>query len=136
VKVQGLDGRVHPWKLAGRQRRHGGSSFHARARELLTRLYPNEPRLEEVLLPGTGKLRADFYLPARRTLVEVHGPQHYEFSLHLHKTRLGFLQSLARDRKKKEFCDLNRIRHVELPHHESDADWVRRLQGDGPGSAP
>jgi hypothetical protein len=78
-------------------------------------------------LPGTNNLRADFYLPARKLMPEVHGRQHYVFCLHFHKTRLGFLKHQDRDRKKKEWCGLNGISYCELPYHESDDGWAARL---------
>src|SRR5262245_17555649 len=115
MKVVGLDGRTHNWSLNGHvplRSEETGSSYHDRCRSLLVTLFPTDRRLEEVPLPGTGDLQADFYLPGRRLLVEVHGRQHYEFCLHFHKNRLGFLKHQQRDARKREWCELNNIMYV------------------------
>jgi hypothetical protein len=131
VKVLGLDGREYHWPPAGHvpllSDGRPRSADHKRARLLLARLFPNDVRLEEVPLPGSGKLFCDFVLPNRRIVVEVNGPQHYEFVRHFHKTRLGFVQALARDRKKKEWSERNDLRLVEWPYFESDGEWERRI---------
>jgi hypothetical protein len=130
MKVLGLDGRTHNWDLTGRQplkSEEDGSGLHERCRLLLARLFPADRRLEELPLPGTNNLRADFYLPGRRLMPEAHGRQHYVFCLHFHKTRLGFLKHQDRDRKKKEWCGLNGIYYCELPYRESDDEWAARL---------
>jgi hypothetical protein len=139
MKVWGLDGLSYSWKLAGHGLRPSEdrprSSYHLRARALLANLYPLEVRLEEVPLPGTGGLLADFVLPGCRLVVEVQGQQHYGFNEYFHKNALGFYFSQARDRRKSVFCELNSLFHVELPYHESDAQWARRINHRG-GKAP
>jgi len=130
MKVKGLDGRIHNWNLAGRTplgSEEIGSSFHVRCRLLLADMYPLEPRLEEVALPGTKGLRADFFLPNRKLVVEVHGQQHYEFIMQFHQTKLGFIQACKRDQNKREFCELNGITHVELPWHNTDSEWRAKI---------
>lgn len=134
MKVKGLDGREHNWALRSRRRR-SASLPHRRAREMIARLFPCEPALEELTLPGTGGLRADFYLPRRRVMVEVHGPQHYGPNSHFHRTEWEFRLSQGRDRRKRSWCELNDIRLVELPHDEPDEHW-RRLLLDGGRTPP
>lgn len=132
MRVKGLNGREYSWKLTGRSLRKGeqkGSSYHARARKLIHSIFPNESLLEEVPLPGSGKLTGDFFLPTRKLMVEVHGEQHYRFIIHFHRTPLGFLQSKQRDQQKVDWCELNSIRHVELPYSETDDEWKRRILG-------
>lgn len=130
MKVKGLDGRTHTWDLAGHVplgSEQAGSSGHKLARKLLEKLFPLDKRLEEVILPGTGNLRADFFLPSRRLVCEVHGRQHYQFVLHFHQTRLGFIKHQQRDRDKREWCELNNINYCELPHDESEDQWAKRI---------
>jgi hypothetical protein len=130
MKVQGLDGRTYHWSLKGHVplgSEEAGSEYHARARMLLAQLFPADRRLEEVGLPGSGDLRADFYLPARRLVVEVHGRQHYEFVAFFHKTFFGFLQHQRRDLEKQAWCVLNALTYCELPYDESDPEWSRRI---------
>jgi hypothetical protein len=130
MKVRGLDCREYNWDLTGHVpigTEQSGSSYHARARALLEKLFPTDNRLEEVPLPGTQRLVADFYLPARRMIIEVHGEQHYKFISHFHGTRLGFFYSCQRDLKKREWCEINNIRYIELPYWGDDGEWTTRL---------
>lgn len=131
MKVNGLDGRLYAWRLDGRSPRaddtRARSSYHLRARQLLAELFPFDRRLEEVPLPGSGKLSADFVVVGRQLVVEVHGEQHYEYVQHFHGDPAGFARSLARDSRKREWCDLNRFAYVELPHDESDEQWRDRI---------
>jgi len=127
MKVKGLDGRIRNWKMKSNPSK-SPSSYHLRARTLLERLFPLEPRLEEVSLPGSKSLRCDFYLPKRKLMVEVHGEQHYGFVQRFHEAFLGFLKSKQRDENKIEWAEINGIDLIELPHYETDDEWKRRLQ--------
>lgn len=132
MKVIGLNGREFTWKLVGHvplgddeQKR---SQFHLAARDLLTKLFPCDRILEEVPLPGSGGLAADFFIPAEMLMVEVHGQQHYNFIPHFHTDRLGFLLSKKRDATKRYWCKLNNICLVELPYNEVPHEWSRRIR--------
>lgn len=133
MKVVGLDGRTYSWKLAGHVPLDSDdrprSSNHIRARALLATLFPADQRLEEVSLPGSGGLFADFYLPNRKFIIEVHGAQHFRFNGFFHETRLDFVQAQARDRRKAEWCQINNIRLIELAHDQSDESWAERIIG-------
>src|SRR4051812_24132089 len=106
MRVKGLDGREYPWNLTGLQVNADDtrprSSLHLAARQLLSDMYPVSPILEEVPLPGTGSLRADFYLPHRKVMIEVQGEQHYKYSKRMHGSKAGFLEACKRDVDKKE----------------------------------
>jgi hypothetical protein len=128
VKVIGLDGRAHVWSLADYYNRPSTnpSSNHTRCRELLLQIWPSEVILEEVGLPGLN-LRLDFYLPRQRMAIEVHGESHYGYITHFHKHRIGYANSLQRDNRKKDWCNLNHITLVELPHNEDLEKWKIRI---------
>ena len=78
MKVVDFNGREHNFPPTGhvpdlddsRQR----SEHHLDARKLLRSLYPTQRVLEEVPLPGV-RLFADFYIPTRNAVIEVHGRQ-------------------------------------------------------------
>jgi hypothetical protein len=131
MRVRGLDGREHPWRLEGRQPFANDSvprsALHKRARAVVRLLYPSERVLEEVPLPGSGDLVADFYLPLRKLVIEAHGEQHYSFIQHFHKDRAGWLKSQKRDRDKIEWCSLNGIKLVALPFDKDDEEWKRLI---------
>jgi hypothetical protein len=134
MRVKGLDGREYPWNLTGlmvngddtRPR----SSLHLTARKLLTDMFPVSPILEEVPLPGTGNLRADFYLPHKKMMIEVHGEQHYSYNKHFHGSKTNFLAACKRDADKKTWCNINNIKYISLPYNE-DVDVWRSIISEG-----
>ena len=137
MKVRGFDGRDRNWRL-DKYKVYGDdskrrSSYHIRARGILCSLLPHDRILEEVKLPGSNKLSrglliADFYVPSRMLMVEVHGRQHYEYVSHFHGNRFEFLRARARDRDKVKWCELNEINIVELKYDESDQQWEDRIR--------
>lgn len=132
MKVKGFDGREHNWPPAGYHvyfddRRHR-SEPHLKCRALLAQMYPTYRFLEEVPLPGSEKLTADFYLPWRNLVLEVHGRQHYEFVPFFHGTKISFLQARQRDMKKIDWCNMNNIGVIELSYKEEQEDWRIKIE--------
>jgi hypothetical protein len=58
----------------------------------------------------------------------VHGEQHYKFVQFYHNNMLSFLKSQKRDREKQEWCEINNITYVVLPHFENDQEWIERIK--------
>jgi very-short-patch-repair endonuclease len=88
-----------------------------------------------VTIPGTRpSLYADFVLPTRKLMVEVHGQQHYEQIQFFHDKR-EFAAAKRRDAQKKEWCNLNSFTLVELPYSEDVDEWRERVinRGNTPG---
>ncbi len=131
MKIIGLDGRTYTWKLQGyvpllnddRPR----SALHKAAKELLYNIYPLDRILEEVHLPGSGELYVDFFIPTRKLMVEVNGEQHYRFIQYFHQDLIGFLDSKKRDKKKRDWAEINTLQIVELPYNETIAQWRERI---------
>ena len=136
MKVTGFDGREHALtfkRFRGNSNRDNKSSHHIRARELLSELFPYQRIYEEVTLPGsktisTGLLYADFLIPNKYIIVEVHGKQHYEYCSHFHKTKADFMKSRKRDKKKIEWCELNDFTIIVLPYNKED-QWKNLIIG-------
>ena len=136
MKVTGFDGREHTLsfkkhRYKSRRTKHK-SSLHLKARKLISSVLPYETVYEEVTLPGsktntTGLLYADFFLPNKLAIIEVHGQQHYEYSSFFYKTQADFLKSKRRDKKKKEWCELNDITLIILPYNEEEA-WKTSIK--------
>jgi len=131
LKVIGLDSREYKWnpKTGGGKR----SKLHQKARGVLDSCFPHDRILEEVSLPGTKtirnkNLRADFYIPNRTLIVEVHGRQHFEFNKFHFKDKLSFFKAQARDRSKIEWCKLNEIRIVQLNYNEDEDEWRNKIE--------
>lgn len=132
MQVKDLDGNSHSWHLTGNMARgkiSNRSSFHLQARELITAAFPTLQILEEVPIPlrKSETLYLDFYMPLKKMCVEVHGEQHYKFVGFYHNNMLSFLKSQKRDREKEEWCEINNIKHIVLPHFENKDQWLERL---------
>lgn len=124
MRMVGLDGRTYPVDLtAVADPDSPKSSYHLRARAVLKALFPVDRVCEELYLPGTGGLRADFYLPLRRLVVEVQGEQHYRHTPFFHRDADGFARARQRDGRKIEFTSINALNYVALPYDATDAQW-------------
>jgi predicted adenine nucleotide alpha hydrolase (AANH) superfamily ATPase len=69
----------------------------------------------------------DFYIPLSKLCIEVHGEQHYKFIPFYHGNIMSFLKAQKKDREKKEWCDNNNIRYIELPYNENQEQWINRI---------
>ena len=132
MQVKDLDNVSHRWQLTGNMARgkiNNRSSFHLKARELITDTFPTLQILEEVPIPlrRNETLYLDFYLPLKKLCIEVHGEQHYKFVSFYHNNMLSFLKSQRRDIEKEEWCEINNIKYIVLPHYEDDKQWQERL---------
>jgi hypothetical protein len=129
AKIIGLDGKIYPWNpKSGSMANKEQSSYHLLAKKVIKTIYPLEPLLEEVSLPGTKPtLYADFIIPLRNILIEVHGEQHYNWVMRFHPTKKDFILGKRRDRIKKEWAELNKFYFVELPYWENENEWRYRI---------
>jgi hypothetical protein len=136
VKFIGFDNREHTLSITDYiiydDDTKSKSELHIRARKILKSLFPCDKILEEITLPGSKKngsiLYADFFIPKKMLMVEVHGRQHYEYVPFFHSTKLGFIKSKLRDSDKREWCDINGIELVELPYNKSDEEWRSKIE--------
>lgn len=134
MNVKGLDGREYSWHPSSKEAKADKrSSLHKKAKEVLDSAFPYDRILQEVSLPGTrigvgtGTLTADFFIPNRNLVVEVHGEQHYKYNNFFYKDKLSFYRAKARDSRKKEWCNLNEIALIEFNYDEDVDDWRRKV---------
>jgi len=135
MKIIGLDGKEYTWNPSTKELKDElKSKPHKKVRKLLESIFPYDKILEEVSLPGTkyqhrkSTLRADFFLPARNLIIEIHGEQHFTFNNFFFKNKLAFFKAQARDRDKREWCRLNNIIIVELKHDEDIDEWRSKIE--------
>ena len=135
MKITGLDGREYSWNPSAKQSKtKNRSNLHVKARDLLKQVFPYDRILEEVTLVGTnngtrkGTLRADFFIPNRNLIVEVHGEQHFKFNGFFFKDKLSFFKAKARDKDKKEWCRINSIEIVEFNYDEGIDEWRTKVE--------
>ena len=135
--VTGLDNKHYVWNPAKKQAKvkdENKSSLHKKAKRLLKEVYPFDRILEEVKLPGTrttrrrSSLAADFFIPNRTLMIEVHGEQHYTYNSFFFKNSMEFYKAQARDRDKIRWCEINDIGFIELPFDESEDEWRKKLE--------
>jgi len=135
--VTDLDGNETKWQISkGTSKdKRKKSKYHDRARQVIIKAYPTVIISEEIpIVLRRGKTCfLDFYLSLYKTAIEIQGEQHYKFIPHFHKTKLNFLSAKRRDAEKKEWCELNNIRLIELPYNEDDNEWYERIRKDGEG---
>jgi len=133
VEVLGLNNKVYKWNPVNTARDFSScSSYHVRARKVIKEVYPFDIILEEVDLPGTNvnsssQLRADFFIPKRKLMFEVHGEQHYEYNSLFHSSDADLKKGQAKDKNKRRWCELNKITYIELPYNEDDEQWQKRM---------
>ena len=127
MNVIGFDGKNHKFNFSknrARKNRQNKSSYHKKALELIKELFSIYSVYEEATLPGSKKLGrksllyADFFIPDKMLIIEVHGEQHYKYCPVFHKDNMAYYKSLARDVDKKEWCDLNSITLKVLKYNE------------------
>ena len=132
MKVKGLDNKTYSWYLVDYQPMANDtrirSELHLDVRKIIKEVYPSYRLCEEVPLPGSGGLFADFYLPQLKIIVEAHGKQHYQYVQHFHKNWKGFIESKKRDEKKAEWCKINNITLIICSYWEKKNVWKERLQ--------
>ena len=131
MKVKDLDGNESNLNLTKKKcRDRKKSAIFEKAHELIKLVFPNLSICTEIAITiKRGKtLYLDMYLPTLDIAVEVHGKQHYEYTPHYHKHKHRFGRAKLNDDLKKEWCELNDIRYVELAYNESREQWADKLR--------
>lgn len=127
MKVLGLDGKTYTLKLYEAEfADENRSKGHLKCRQILKDLYKSDRIFEEVELPGTKGLTADFIIPLRRLLIEVQGIQHYKFSPFFHKNKMEFEEGKNRDKLKKQWADLNNFIYLPLDYRNNN-EWKQSI---------
>jgi len=112
-------------KIKLKKKKKGGSLLHKIAYQILRELYPFDQIFQEVFLPKV-KLYIDILLETRKLIIEINGPQHYEFIEHFHQNKLNFVKAQARDRKKKQISEDNGFKVISLKYNEQD-QWKQQI---------
>jgi hypothetical protein len=134
MKTRSLDGDINKWKIESSLIRGSDerprSKLHLAARSLLKEIYPTLQICEEISVRIRRDKRAiiDFYINTIKTVVEVHGEQHYKFNSLYHTCAQDFLNQKKRDTELIDWCVLNNLNYVELPFNEGRKQWKTRIQ--------
>lgn len=120
-----LNDRQSKWKLNGKEvvcDTRSRSKLHLKARGLIKVRFPTLRILEEVPIRvyNNKTLYLDFYLPLRKTAIEVHGQQHYEYNSQFHTSHLDLIKQRKNDSQKSEWCFKNNIELIVLPYYDEE----------------
>lgn len=133
MKIRDLDGNIYTWKIEGAIVRSNDqrprSQLHLTARSLIKEIYPTLQICEEVSvqIKRSQKIFIDFYINTIKTVVEVHGQQHYKFNSLYHTSAQDFLNQKKRDQDLQDWCVLNNLNYIELPFNEDKDTWHQRF---------
>ncbi len=90
------------------------SKIQFRVKSKLNKIWNNHIVFEEFPLAGT-KMSFDFYNANKRVAIEVQGRQHVKYVPFFHgKNKINFISQMRRDHQKREFCDMNDIKLIEV----------------------
>ena len=133
MKIRDLDGHIYTWKTEGAVIRSGDirprSQLHLTARSILRETYPTLQICEEVRvrLRYNKQIFVDFYINTIKTVIEVHGQQHYKFNSLYHSCAQDFLNQKKRDSELQDWCSINNLNYIELPFNENEQQWISRI---------
>lgn len=91
------------------------SQFQNEVGSVILERWPNDVLLEEFFVPGEG-IYLDYFLPRPKVVIEADGRQHSEFVPFFHGTKSAFKEAQARDDRKTQFCKINGIKLIRVPH--------------------
>lgn len=116
MEVRLLSGGTARLRLNNKKLRTRGKSkskFQYEIGQQLIAKYPHDIIFEEVRVPGDGFI-LDFFIPSLNLVVECHGRQHTEHVKHFHNTKRQFHHQQNVDQNKRDWCELNGFKLVEI----------------------
>ncbi len=122
MKIKLLDGTttnlvLHKYKVKHNGRKQG-SKFQTKIWEQLKREFPNDNIFEEVFIPKE-RFVLDFFIPSIKIVIECQGRQHKEHVKFFHTTKKDFHNQIDRDLRKKEWCNINGFKLIEIDYDSS-----------------
>lgn len=96
------------------------SKFQKKVKFLLRPLWLNNAPIYEEF-PVYGKpYTLDFFNAQKKIAVEVQGGQHTKFTSYFQKSEFDFLHQLKIDAVKRDFCELNNIKLIEIFYEDRE----------------
>ena len=97
------------------------SKLQSKVKNFLKVFWDGDVVFEEFPVVGT-RLTLDFFNASKNIAIEVQGKQHTKYNKFFHQgNKMNYLHQLKRDDDKLAFCDLNKIKLVEV--HEGQVDF-------------
>ncbi len=89
------------------------SKFQTKVGRQLSEQFPHDIIFGEVRIPREN-LILDFFIPSVSMAVECQGEQHFRQIKHFHGTKKIFHEQQQRDERKRQWCELNGIKLIEI----------------------
>ena len=99
-----------------------------KTKQFLKEYWKDHVVFEEFPVAGT-KMTLDFYNANKKIAIEVQGEQHTKYVPFFHGRRGNFASQLRRDERKLAFCELNKIKLVEIYPDDTLGKKLFRAQG-------
>ncbi len=131
MKFINLDGSEQTIDIKPSQykRKGNASKNHCRIGNILDELFSRQNILEEFVIPRSGNLKLDFFIPSLNIAIEVDGAQHENFVKHFHGDISGFRKAKENDIRKERWCEINNINLIRINYSISDEDVRKMLYG-------
>lgn len=116
MEVRLIKGGTAKLRLRGKQfniDKKSKSKFQHSVGEQLVRQYPHDVIFEEIFIP-VENLIFDFFIPSLKLAIECQGIQHQEYIKYFHRTKQKFHKQQDRDSRKRDFCELNGFKLMEI----------------------
>ncbi len=94
------------------------SKIQFSVKKILKDIWGNNVVFEEFPVAGS-KMTLDFYNATKKIAIEVQGKQHTKYTPFFHgANKANYISQLRRDHQKREFCEKNSIKLVEIHYDE------------------
>lgn len=104
------------------------SKFQFNVKQFLKKYWERDLVFEEMPMAGS-RMTFDFYNATQNIAIEVQGQQHIKYTPYFHgKAKSNFLGQIRRDTEKQKYCELNKIKLIEIyPNDEISEESLREL---------
>lgn len=133
MKLYSLSGRLINKNVNKRRVDWNGKSrsiLQRMVKDILREIWELDIVYEEFPVFGS-RYSLDFYNASKCIALEVQGKQHTQYNQFFHgKNRLNFGEQLKRDGMKRDFCDTNDIRLIEIfeeDRSELSLDFMKKI---------
>jgi hypothetical protein len=127
VKVKTLSGKEINLKLPNRRinwDKKCRSNFQFDVKQFFKPYWLVHSVYEEFRIPSL-RLYIDLINFSKKIVIESNGEQHQEYNKHFHKGNpLNYLDQIARDRKKSDWCEINGFTFIEI--YKDDIPYLSR----------
>jgi len=85
----------------------------SKIQDFFRQYWENNVCYEEMKMAGS-RMRLDLVNMTKYIAIEVHGKQHESYCPFFHKSRQDYLDQIKRDDLKREWCNINNIKLIEI----------------------